>query len=204
MTTEWIDVNLPWKRHVDIDLPEYPNDFVDQKVRERFGFTKEELRVTFEEKWGRHHTDIEWEFRVKLESQDDLSEDDVDRMMDESDDPRMVACREIRAQKKFINEFVDAMPEVILWNQECDKVREQEKEEEAKACFVYSPLNRPGVLVEVQDTTEGTPIRRYLIGDINHIAGVCDDCTAFEDDATVLRAITLINEEDLKVAKDGT
>ena len=178
-----------------MDFPDYPHNLVDKKVTEMFGFTKDELSIAFEKKWNLHYSDIEWGFRCELEGlNNDLSEDDLERLMDESNDPRMVACREIREQTKLINELVESIPEVILWNQECDKVRDKEKEEEAKICFAHSPLNRPGVLIEVQSENS---ISRYLIGDINHLAGVCDDCTAFDDNAIVLRAQTLIPEEGL-------
>lgn len=46
-------------------------------------------------------------------------------------------------------------------------------------------LNKPGTLIEVQ--VDGK-IKQYLIGHINCLTGVCDDCCAFEkDEATVLR-----------------
>ena len=45
--------------------------------------------------------------------------------------------------------------------------------------FAKRGLNNPGVLVRMQDGSE------YLIGDINKIRGVCDDCTEFSEEAIV-------------------
>jgi hypothetical protein len=75
------------------------------------------------------------------------------------------------------------------------------------ATLNLASLRKPGVLIEVQDEDyDGNklPIKRYLIGDINRVAGVCDDCSAFEDKAIILRAKIMVIESDLKKAKDGT
>lgn len=49
----------------------------------------------------------------------------------------------------------------------------------------------PGVQIEMADGT------RYLIGDINQLRGVCDDCNAFDRDEVVARYRYLLTEEDL-------
>lgn len=46
--------------------------------------------------------------------------------------------------------------------------------------FESRDLNKPGTQVEVNG-------KLYLIGDINGMRGVCDDCTEFPDDAIVTR-----------------
>lgn len=46
--------------------------------------------------------------------------------------------------------------------------------------FKGEGLNNPGALIE---TSKGI----YLIGHINEICGVCDDCTQFEPDTIVIR-----------------
>lgn len=58
--------------------------------------------------------------------------------------------------------------------------------------FDLQGLNKPGTLVEVQyknywDEAEKTLTRQFLIGDINDSRGVCDDCTEFDRDATVIK-----------------
>lgn len=211
-TTGWIEVHLPWKVHIDLDVPDFDHDLVDQKVIAKFDYTKEELTASFKKEIGTTPYDLQEEVRSEIETNDfdnKLSYEDIERMLAESKDPRMIAYWKIVAQKKEIDEFVETIPEVIAWNKACDKIREEEKELQAKACFMYSPLNKPGVLIKVQDNEvgeDGQPIppMQYVIGDINHLAGVCDDCTAFNDDAIVLMAMMLISDDDLKRAKNGT
>lgn len=196
MKSEWVEINLLWKVNIYLpDPPPPPVDLINQKVKEYFGFTNQELQNNFVDKWDLSD-EVEWQFQLEE--------------LTEINDPRMIVVeyRAMQDQQNLIDDFVETLPEVILWNRECDQVREQQKEAEAKACFIYSPLNHPGVLIEVWDgetAEDGSKITtRHLIGDINHIAGVCDDCTAFEDDAIVLRAMVLISEEELKAAKYGT
>jgi hypothetical protein len=50
--------------------------------------------------------------------------------------------------------------------------------------FVGEKLNKPGTLVE-------TNTGQFLIGHINTIRGVCDDCEAFDHYATVIRYKTV-------------
>lgn len=53
--------------------------------------------------------------------------------------------------------------------------------------FSQSGLSNPGTLVEVSG-------KQYMIGDINDVRGVCDDCTAFNGDARVDRYCILVEK----------
>ena len=44
--------------------------------------------------------------------------------------------------------------------------------------FCSKGLNKPGTRVKIEG-------KSYLIGDINCVGGVCDDCTVFEGDSVV-------------------
>jgi hypothetical protein len=210
-TTGWIEVNLPWKVHVNLDLPELDHELIRGKVIAKFDYTKEELNIAFESQIGTNQYDIREEVRSEIETRDfnnKLSYEDIERMLDESDDPRMIAYRKIVSQKNEIDEFEKTIPEVIAWHNACDRIREKERELQAKKCFMDSPLNKSGVLIKIQDSEtdeDGKPIppRQYIIGDINHLAGVCDDCTAFNEDAIVLAAMILISDDDLKKIEYG-
>ena len=46
--------------------------------------------------------------------------------------------------------------------------------------FCKRGLNQPGTLIKMKNGDQ------YLIGDINELRGVCDDCTAFEKDNIVV------------------
>lgn len=51
--------------------------------------------------------------------------------------------------------------------------------------FLHHPMRKVGVLIEVQI---GKTKKQYLIGDINKWGGICDDCTAFDEEDRVIRA----------------
>lgn len=55
--------------------------------------------------------------------------------------------------------------------------------------FCEKGLNKPGVIVDVKDKDYNDKKFRgeFLIGDINTNRGVCDDCTVFSREATVVR-----------------
>lgn len=59
--------------------------------------------------------------------------------------------------------------------------------------FEERGLNNPGTLVEIRESDGKT--YQFLIGDINTLRGVCDDCTAFEKEATVIRYKVLIEKD---------
>lgn len=54
--------------------------------------------------------------------------------------------------------------------------------------FSNRNLNEPGTLVEVDGDC-------YLIGDINTLRGVCDDCTAFDKKEIVSRYKVLVEKD---------
>jgi hypothetical protein len=63
--------------------------------------------------------------------------------------------------------------------------------------FCDMELNQPGVLVEVEwyDSKKKQITRTFLIGDINELRGVCDDCTAFPKDSEVIRYKVLLEKK---------
>ena len=56
--------------------------------------------------------------------------------------------------------------------------------------FRDAGLAKPGVQVEINGDL-------YLIGDINDMRGVCDDCSAFHDDAVVTCYRVVVAPQDL-------
>lgn len=57
---------------------------------------------------------------------------------------------------------------------ESDKMQQQDS-------FDKRELNKPGIMIELEDG------KQYLIGDINPLRGVCDDCVEFDKMAIVKR-----------------
>lgn len=172
---DWIDVNLPWRVEVQREVPPYPQEAVDKVVFAEFGFTKEQL---FEEFQAKHNVEA-WGARY------------------DSEQPERDEADALYAKVQRINEFVESadIPELDAWGAESQRVHAEEKAERERTSFRFSELNRPGVLIEVQHNDK---VERFLLGNINCNAGVCDDCMAFDDDAIVLRAKVLIQEDDMR------
>lgn len=52
--------------------------------------------------------------------------------------------------------------------------------DEEEDSFTFRKLNRPGTLIKMKGDK-----KIYLIGDINPLRGVCDDCTQFRKEKIV-------------------
>ena len=48
-------------------------------------------------------------------------------------------------------------------------------------CFRKSPLFVPGAVIQVKHVFDGR-LATYLVGTMNHIGGLCDDCTLDDED----------------------
>jgi hypothetical protein len=57
--------------------------------------------------------------------------------------------------------------------------------------FTTDELNKPGVLVELDES------ERFLIGDMNTLAGYCDDCTQFSGSEIISRYKVMLTHEEL-------
>lgn len=70
--------------------------------------------------------------------------------------------------------------------------------------FKNRGLAQTGVLVEVVDGKRWSASKGlangdvYLLGDINKLAGVCDDCVAFSNTDVVKRYRVIITKQDLE------
>ena len=62
---------------------------------------------------------------------------------------------------------------------------------EPKDSFVERGLNKAGTVVFMEDG------EIYLIGNINRLAGTCDDCMAFEKETKVLGYMMLFKREEV-------
>jgi hypothetical protein len=91
--------------------------------------------------------------------------------------------KESKAYRRFCEK-------VRAWVKEQPATKKHQKELEAynaelaKKSFCGRKLNQPGTLIEVKIDGE---LKQLLIGDINTLGGVCDDCMDFGRDVIVVR-----------------
>jgi len=200
MSAEWIKCDLYYS-----DLPSdveeselaYPVPEMDAETRERFGETYEECQ-------DRCNYDLQNEISIQVQDEiDDESPDDImsDEEMEAQDErirketarrflERDPEAAEAKKKCKQIQEWLDEHPVMVAWSNACNEIR---KRNENKT-FTGQGLAKPGVQIEVN--VDGV-VKRFLIGHINPLRGVCDDCSAFKGAAPVLRYRVLIPAEEL-------
>ena len=161
MSNRWIKCGLPWTNHGNWDkTPAPPN--LNKEEKKEFGKTTEQAyKELYALLGGATYGTPAYE--------------------------KIVKSKEYKtAQKKYKN-FAD---KVRAWMQnqpawiDYQEVLKAWSDCESQKSFCGKGLNKPGTLVEVLDNKE---LKQHLIGDINTLGGVCDDCMGFSKDAVVVR-----------------
>jgi hypothetical protein len=167
----WVEINLPW---VDYEselpgCPEYPYDEIDEKIRAKFGGTEQELEEEFCKKHNLEHI---FEFKREAASKDEIKEFNLfeDKIVEVMD---------------WVADGCDNDPLITKYNAEFEEWTLKNDEYVKGNDFITSGWCRPGVLIEVKIDDK---IVTHLIGTINTLCGVCDDCVAFNKKSIVLRA----------------
>ncbi len=195
--TEWIEINLPW--NVSDPCPNlcapYPN--LDDRVRAYFGYTQESLAkelfpglVEYEDLlihplW-QEYEQIREDILYSNETAyvHDPEQDQEDKWTAILQNNAVMTVVEYLQRIKEIDAWIDEQPEIIAWHQENDRLWAEHGEKQANKSFCGRNLNRPGVLIEFEENGQRF---KHLIGEINQLGGVCDDCRAFGDETIILR-----------------
>lgn len=186
--TAWITCGLPYinQEFVDDDKLPPPPD-VSEQERSEFGVSVRDIE-------NRHGEDkfialdnlllkVDWFKLTKAK----IRKEEVRLATENGMTPVLRATRQIL---KIMN-WRDSLPEYKAWVEarkaEYDRL---DALNDAKG-FVGQGLNKPGTQIDVNG-------KLYLIGNINPILGVCDDCVAFRSEDIVTRYRVLITTEALE------
>jgi len=169
---DWIELNLPYSYYESLETPDLPD--LDDRIKQKFGKLPEEVKVLLSQ-FGDEAYKKYYKLCLKGKSQKDL---------EKSNDKDIQAIVSYKSLEEEIDNWYWVQPEVAEWESLCDKLRKEHKEKIKSKSFSSLGLNKPGVLIEVEQ--DGKDVQ-YLIGDINTSCGVCNDCTAFSDDTIVKR-----------------
>lgn len=90
------------------------------------------------------------------------------------------AVREYQAFRNKVEAWIKEQPESEAYNEKMKQLDEAEKQKS----FCGRELNKPGTFIEISDNKI---VKQLLIGDINTLGGVCDDCMGFSKDTIVVR-----------------
>jgi len=169
LKNEWIKCGLPWKGYLFEGRDIIPVSF-DDKVRKKFGRTQEEYFeqekiLACYEKYNKI-----WEGKPWIKANRHLQEETI--MKRHIDVPEVARVLKYAKFRKKVRKWV--------FNHK----------EYNKKSFCELKLNKTGTLVEIQFKNSET--KTYLIGDINKLGGVCDDCTEFDENSIVKRYKTIL------------
>ncbi len=178
MTSEWIEVNLPWDFSSSFeDEPPMPN--LSVKEKEHFGVAFDELREklqidALEEEFESYAEHIMVSEGIQPYSQQSYSSRNSSRVEFEKLNPALIEYRN-KCEERDVWE--KSQPEFLAWKEELAAFREKEKE----MSFVGRGLAKPGTLVELSDG------KIELLGTMNCIGGGCDHCSLVSRETIIKR-----------------
>lgn len=211
----WIAINLPWYKYEEVeridtkkDVREKLEEELTSLVEKEVGYTtadnKDELELLSSENGFRYGWEAIDDIEEKFPILDGIYDEDTPTPYEVrfNEEWKNKALKEVGDNKLAINivrrrYLKGKIDEALSNSEELAELydilkKENDKTDVEVVCFRDHPLCRPGVLVEVQ-TPNG--IKRWLIGDMNTLGGVCDDCTDIKKDDTVLRAKIVYDKE---------
>lgn len=161
MSNRWIKCGLPWTYHGDWkDVPQPPN--LKKEEKKEFGQTTEQAyKELVKALNGAKYATVEYEEVVKSKEYKAIQ----------------------RKYKKFCDKVREWMKSHPLWLIYQEQIKAYNEGETNKS-FCGRKLNTPGTVVEILDNKV---LKQFVIGDINTLGGVCDDCMGFGKDAVVVR-----------------
>jgi hypothetical protein len=184
MTNDWIELNLPFRSDKYFDNSDIPIPALSERAKAELGFNLLDIDaipiVDFMEQ--------KEEYDILQKDLDDLRDsldggNEIDACLAHSNiNVRNYGKR--RKMHKTLDEWEDIQPEYIIYDIAAKKAREEFDAANNKKSFCGLGLDNPGVLIEIKK--EGGT-KQLLLGNVNCLAGVCDDCRAFDNDTIVLR-----------------
>lgn len=161
MSNKWIKCDLPWTHYGDYkNSPEPPN--LNKETKKEFGTTV-----------GQAYKELEKMLGGVVYATPEYNE--------------IVKSKEYKAAQRKYKKFSDKVREWAkthpAWVTYQEVIKAYSNDESQKS-FCGRQLNEPGTMIEV---LIGKELKQLLIGDINSLGGVCDDCMGFGKDTVVVR-----------------
>jgi len=200
----WVELNLPYYYNEEIKLPKFPD--LTKKGKKHFGKTPDEVLESLKLPGEENKYNFEMalikkysNYRNKLEkklSRNNDSEDLRDKLRALISKSKDKDIQAVLSYNKFRDEYEDwisEQPVTKKWEAKADELERQRDEKIKTMSFCGLGLNKPGVLIEVEN---GGELQQYLLGDINCNRGICDDCVAFGQETIVKRYKIVWKKED--------
>lgn len=192
---KWIKLNLPYSLYKSYNSKRLSYPYLAGRAAKELGFTRKDLDKLYD--------------KLSFESIRDILEK-IDGRLDkkyvsQSDEWRQARIVQfLKSENKNVKLFgnyleksyqyenwKDKQPEIIVYHKKYDKQYRAHKEEVAKKSFSGLKLDRPGTLIEIEVKKKTS---QYLIGHINPLAGVCDDCCQFDKETAIVKRYKVLIE----------
>ena len=200
--SNWIELNLPYYyfEAFDISLMAYPD--LSKRCKEQLGITRDDVDrlykklPNFSSKAYNSMSNVVHDIDKQLnqefpERNREWRTARVNRLVS-SNNKHAEAMGRWLAARHLIEDWEEVQPEIIAYDKEYKEKHAAWNESMKKKSFSGLGLDKPGTLIEVKI---GDEIKQYLIGHINPLRGVCDDCVEFDKDVTVLKYKTVWSDE---------
>lgn len=199
---EWIEINLPWQDRTWTQLTYKPFPDLSERAKAVFGETSEEVKArTIDSEagtgWSRPIFDRFEEVRGIVEdemlkenpsqSRDQEYAKELRRRLEALNNSDVKIVFEYRDFNTKHNAWLDSQPENIEITTHNLKLQQEFKERQRTqgSSFVARELNRAGTVVEVL-SADGK-LNQWMIGALNELGGICDDCSGINDGDIVVR-----------------
>lgn len=171
----WVELNLPFK--VDYYVGFVGPELNKRKLLSRFKKQGNEIVKAPTKKMEDYYFD-------KFFSLHDHDDDGRKGKLKNLNDPIINCVLEHKEFIKKYDQWLEQQPEFIEWAEEYDRAEMEFKNKQKQLSFCGRGLNKPGTLIEV---VIGGKTETFLIGDVNCLGGVCDDCMMFDRSVIVKR-----------------
>lgn len=196
----WIKLNLPYetREYFEGENIKCPN--LNKRAKKELGFTLEDMDALYDKMSQRDDNGLREKFVDRIEKAVNKKFDEDSYEYDEWQAEVATRClksknadvRDLGAWTQMrgsYNRWMEKQPEIIAYNEEYDKQQKAFNAEIAKKSFCGLGLNNVGVLVELEDEVN---LMQYLIGDINQLGGVCDDCMGFRKEKAIVKRYKIV------------
>lgn len=194
MKINWIEFGLPWRiNEYDPDealtnlLPEYPTKELAKLTKEKFGTTFEEVTNKIEKiSEKKLNALIEKDQDILRESNYEKTREDI---ISETKDNLLKKYLTLLQLWSEISLFEMNTDIVKAYNQTVNNIKDEYKKNRPKKSF-YPDLAKPGTIIELESG------KRMIIGDINVLGGVCNDCVGIDDKDLIVRYAIIYNGDE--------
>ncbi len=189
MNSEWIEINIPWSCNEALETTPMNVEALWARAKSKFGKTRREASESISDELFSEYSSFVGQYENDYP---ELSNEEVKEVA--YLDPKFAPIKEYREFLKEYDPWEDEQPEILAHVAERNAAIEKQKVKS----FTGRGLNEPGTLVEIEEEIDNEKkLFYFLIGSINTLGGVCDDCKAF-DNGIVRRYKIVWSEDDWK------